>query len=157
MAVELKFVDLGTSCSLLRKISGVELTDLKLNEQAFINALVYFRGASLGICSMPFDKKLIALHVLYLSQMICEATKIQPMACFIDQHYFSNDCDTPNLTSHLVEMQRLWTEASRKVAGWASGKDTQTFQLEGSTLTAEEVITMYPYTKGTTTLELESG
>ncbi|KAK1402518.1 hypothetical protein POM88_002124 [Heracleum sosnowskyi] len=151
--IEPKFVDLGTSCSLLRKSSGVELTDLKFNKQAFINAVVYLRGASLGV--MPFDKKLSALHVLYLSQMICKATMIKRMACHIDQHYFSDDCDTPSVTANIIEMQRLWTEASRKIAGWASGKDTETFQLEGNTLTVEQVIAMYPYTKGTTTFELE--
>lgn len=53
-------------------------------------------------------------------------------------------------------MQRSYTKASRKVAGWAYGKDTETFQLDGHSLTAEKVITIYPYIKGVTPSELES-
>ncbi|KAK1402524.1 hypothetical protein POM88_002129 [Heracleum sosnowskyi] len=109
--IEPILVDLDLSYRSLSKISNVPMTDLILNEQSFITAVVYLKDASLG--NVLFDNRLCALHVLNLSQMLCEAAKIEPLSCFIRQNYFS--IKTPKLTASLIKMQRLYTKASRKL------------------------------------------
>ncbi|KAK1402516.1 hypothetical protein POM88_002121 [Heracleum sosnowskyi] len=62
--IEPKLVDLDMSYRSLSKISNVPMTDLILNEQSFITAVVYLKDASLG--NVLFDNRLCALHLKQL-------------------------------------------------------------------------------------------
>lgn len=151
IAVEPIQVNLGTSYSSLER-NSVGRKYLKLNRQAFIDAVNVLKHASLG---MPFEKEICARHILSLIQMIPEAVRIEEMSGHIRRYYLSNDNETRRLPPSSIKMQKSWTKASRAVARWTFGMDFGTFWLSGVPLDVEEVIKKFPYIKGITLPELE--